>query len=156
MKVKELLREALKRVVVSPPDEASYLVVGSRIVITTDSHAPYRWMQQRVNVDFNEGLDTAVKRLARDTGANLVVDARMLKDAPFITMQLRDVSLETAVFLMADTAGMTPLRVGNSLYITTKANAKEMRADPSRASLIGPCPLPPEYQESGGGPPQLK
>ena len=59
-------------------------------------------------------------------------------------MQAQDVSLEAAVSLLSEMAGLMPVRVGNVLFVTTKANAAAMRADPDRAHLIGPCPLPPE------------
>jgi hypothetical protein len=44
--------------------------------------------------------------------------------------------------LMADMTGLKPLRVGNVLFVTTKENAIEMRDDPERTHVIGPCPLP--------------
>src|SRR5262249_46376568 len=47
-----------------------------------------------------------------------------------VTLKLEDVPLEAAVKLMADVAGLRPVRIGNVLYVTNKANAADLRADP--------------------------
>src|SRR5438067_1399862 len=47
-----------------------------------------------------------------------------------VSLQMEDVPLETAVRLLSEMAGLKPVRVGNVLFVTTKANATEMRADP--------------------------
>ncbi len=38
--------------------------------------------------------------------------------------------LETAVRLLAEMAGLKPVRVGNVLFVTKKETANELRADP--------------------------
>jgi hypothetical protein len=43
---------------------------------------------------------------------------------------MEDVPLETAVRLMAETAGLKPVKVGNVFLVTTKAIANELRNDP--------------------------
>jgi hypothetical protein len=40
------------------------------------------------------------------------------------------VPLETAVRLLAEMAGLKPVRVGNVLFVTKKETANELRADP--------------------------
>ena len=81
-------------------------------------------------------------------------------------MQLQDVTFETAVVLLAETAGLKPVRVGNVVFLTTKEHAKAMfslEIDPTTklpipppdvdSPLIGPIPLPDEFGPGGGGPP---
>jgi hypothetical protein len=152
VKVKEVLRRLLKQVPVAP-SEATYVIVGDTVVITTEAQAPYQWMRQLVNLDVEkEELSSVVKKLARATGTNLVIDARAAKEAQtLVTLQVQDASLESVVYVLADMVGLQPVRVGNMLYITTKTNVMEMRDDPERARVIGPCPLPPQY----GGPGQI-
>jgi hypothetical protein len=43
---------------------------------------------------------------------------------------MEDVPLETAVRLVAEMAGLKPVKVGNVLFVTTKTLANEMRNDP--------------------------
>src|SRR5262249_2067248 len=87
-------------------------------------------------------LGNALKKLAKETGTSLIVDSRVAKEAEAaITLQLDDVPLETAVRLMAESAGLKPVRVGNVLFVTNKANAKELKADQEQGGAT-PTPLP--------------
>lgn len=143
--LKEVLRKILNKV---PLDDsfASYVVLGKVILITTDEMAIYRWMRQLVSLECDKAsLSSVLKKLATETGTNLVIDPRAVKEgqAP-LTLQLKDVTLETAVCLLAEMTELKPVRVGNVLFLTTKANAAEMLADKDRAVLIAPCPLPAE------------
>jgi hypothetical protein len=146
VRVKDLLRTFLKQVVVSP-GEATYVVVGDKVVLTTDSSAPYRLFHQVVSLDCEkEELSAVLKRLGRETGTSLVLDARALKDGQsLVTLELQDVTVETAVTVLAETVGLKPVRIDNVLFLTTKERVKELREDPNQAHLIGPCPLPPEF-----------
>jgi hypothetical protein len=145
VKLKEVLRTILKKLPAGQ-SEATYVIVDDTIVITTNARAPYHWMRQLVNLDSEkEELAAALKKLARETGTNLALDPRAAKEAQtLVTLQMQDVALETVVSLLSEMAGLKPVRVDNTLFITSKANAKEMRADPERAHRIGPCPLPPD------------
>jgi hypothetical protein len=61
----------------------------------------------------------------------LLVDPRVSKEAQSpVTLQLDDVPLETAVRLMAEVSGLKAVRMGNVLFVTNKANAAELRAEP--------------------------
>jgi type II secretory pathway component HofQ len=107
----------------------------------------FKQMKQRVSVDLDhEQMGKALARLAKETATNLVVDPRVLKDAQTpVTLPLDDVPLETAVRLIAEMAGLKPVRVGNVLFVTTKANANEMKAD---ADLVTPpAPRNPQVDE---------
>lgn len=120
----------------------SYAVVGDSVIITTEEVAMFRQIRQRVNLDLDRvQLGTALKQLAKETGTNLVVDSRVLKESQTaVTLQLEDVPLDTAVRLMAEMAGLKPVRVGNVLFVTSKASANELRADPDLAPSPQPNP----------------
>ncbi len=118
----------------------SYAIVGEAVVITTDDMAMYRQMKQRVSVDYDKTpLGEALKQLSRNTATNLLLDAKLGKEgqAP-VTLQLEEVPLETAVRLISELGGLKPVRLGNVLYVTSKANANELRADPDLAPLPQP------------------
>jgi hypothetical protein len=110
----------------------SYVIIGDMVLITSEETAIQRQLRQRVSVRFeNLQLNAALRQLARETATNLVIDARVSKKAlKPVTVTLDEVPLETAVKLLANLAGLKPVRVGNVLYVTTKSNAAELRADP--------------------------
>jgi hypothetical protein len=134
VKVKSALRSVLT------PFQLSYAIIGDTVLISTDDMVMYKQMRQRVSLDFEkEDLATALKKLARETATNLLVDSRAAKEAKMeVSLQMEDVPLETAVRLMAEMAGLKPVRVGNVLFVTTKTNAAEMRADPDLTQPGGP------------------
>jgi hypothetical protein len=134
VKVRSALRTLLA------PFNLSYAIISDTVIVTSDDMAAYRQMRQRVNVDLDKvELARALRQLARETATNLVVDTRVARDAQQpVTLQMEDVPLETAVRLMAEMVGLKPVRVGNALFVTTKANAAEMRADPD----LAPVPQP--------------
>jgi hypothetical protein len=127
---------------------ATYVIINKTIIITTADWAPYRWLHQLVTVDCQkEPLSSVLKRLAHETGTNLVLDPRAAKEAEtVVTLQVHDVTLETAVSLLAEITDFRTLRLGNVLFLTTKANATEMRANKERAALISPFPLPTDVK----------
>jgi hypothetical protein len=90
-------------------------------------------MRQRVSVDLDRvELAGALSKLARDTATNVLLDSRFAgkEGKAEVTLQIEDVPLETAVRLISEMAGLKPVRIGNVLFVTTKARAAEMRADP--------------------------
>jgi hypothetical protein len=62
-----------------------------------------------------------------------------------VTLKLQDVPLEVAVRLMANQAGLRPVRTGNVLYVTTKANAAELRSDGEGSGIPVPTMVPGAY-----------
>lgn len=118
----------------------SFAIVGDSVVVTTDEMAMYRQMRQRVNTDYeNVEFAAAIKQLARDTATNLIVDARSLKEATgTISLQLEDVPLETAVRLMSEMVGLKPVRVGNVMFICSKAAAADLKTDTDLVPPPGP------------------
>jgi hypothetical protein len=141
------LRSALRTLLT--PYNLSFAIVGDTVLISSEDMAMFRQMRQRVNVDLEKvEFARALRQIARETATNLVVDARVGKDAQAaVSLQMEDVPLETAVRLMAEMVNLKPVRVGNALFVTSKANAAEMRADPDLA------PMPQPGQPNPGGVP---
>jgi type II secretory pathway component GspD/PulD (secretin) len=133
VKVRSALRTLLSQY------NLSFAIVGDTIVVTTEDMAMHRQMRQRVNIDLDKvSLATALKQLSRDTATNLTIDPRVQKDAQTpVSLQLEDVPLETAVRLLAEVAGLKPVRMGNVLFVTSKTNAADLRSDPDLAPTPG-------------------
>lgn len=130
VKVRAVLRAVLA------PYNLSFAPVGDAVVITTEDVAMLRQMRQRISVDFDKvEFAVALKQIARGTGVNLVLDGRVGKEAAAkVSLQMEDAPLETVVRLLAEMANLKPVRVGNVLFVTGKANANEMRQDPDNAT----------------------
>ena len=129
VKVRTALRSILS------PYNLGFAPIGDTVVITSDEMAMYRQMRQRVSVDLDKTpFADALKQISRQTGVNILLDARVEKDAAAkVSLQMEDVPLETAVRLLAEMTGLKPVKVGNVLFVTSKANANEMRNDPDVA-----------------------
>jgi hypothetical protein len=128
------VRAALKAILA--PYGLSYAPLGDTIVVTTEDAAMVRQMRQRVSVDLSKvDLAGALRSMGRETGANLVLDSRVEKEAKAeVTLQVDDVPLETAVRLLSEMASLKPVRVGNTLFVTKKEIAAELRNDPDIAA----------------------
>lgn len=118
----------------------TYAIVGDTLLITTEEMAIYRQMKQRVSVDLTKAeLGKALRQLGKENGVNILVDPKLGKEAQTaITLELDDVPLDTAVRLIAESAGLKTARVGNVLMVTTKATAASLQADPE----LTPKPVP--------------
>jgi hypothetical protein len=124
-----------------------YAIIGDTVLISTDDMVMHRQVRQRVNVDVERmSLADALKHVARDTATSIILDPRVAKEDDVkgaqVTLQLDDVPLETAVRLMAATAGLKPVQVGNVLFVTSKANAKEILTEEAANAIV---PSPPDY-----------
>jgi hypothetical protein len=129
MKLRQALRSLLE------PQQLHFAVVGDRVSIGPLALVMERQMEQTVSLDVDQTpFSEALKRLAKETAANLVVDARAGKVAETpVTLQAEDVPLETSVHLLAEMAGLKPVRVGNILFVTTKELAAAMLSNPDFA-----------------------
>lgn len=148
-KARSVLRTVLQQY------QLDYAVVGDSLMVSTESMLVYRQLKQRLPVDIhNLPLAAALKQLARDSGVHLLVDQRAAKDAQApVSLQLDEVTVEAAVRLLVNQAGLKVVRVGNVLYVTSKGNAAELRADPE---LVPPgigndFPFLPEEKLIPGG-----
>src|SRR5262249_16215003 len=100
------------------PYNLSFGIVGDTVLISTEDAIVYRQLHKRVNADFEKvPLSAALKQLSRETGVNLLLDSRTQKESQTpVTLQLDDMSLDAAVRLVAEMAGLKPVRVGNILF----------------------------------------
>jgi type II secretory pathway component GspD/PulD (secretin) len=116
-----------------------YAVIGDMVLITTEEMAILRQMRQRINLNLDRiALDEALNDLAKRTVTNLILDGHVTKEAKTpVSLKLHDVPLEVAVRLMANQAGLRPVRAGNVLYVTTKTNAAELKGDGEGAGAPG-------------------
>ncbi|SRR6266851_7582513 len=131
------LRVALRRLL--SQYNLGYAVIGDMVLITTEDMAIHRQMRQRVNLDLDHvPLEEAVRDLAKWTVTNLIMDGHVTKEAKIpVSLKLQDVPLEVAVRLMANQAGLRPVRTGNVIYVTSKANAAELRGDGDGTGIPG-------------------
>ncbi len=92
-------------------------------------------MRQPVELNLAEmDLNTVLQQLGREAGAKIVLDRRAeIEGQTAITLQVKDVSLETAVRLAAETAGLKPVLIGNVLFVTTEASAAKLEKEQERA-----------------------
>jgi hypothetical protein len=145
----------------------SYGIVGDHILVGVEEAVNYRQLRQRVKVQFDgEPLPKALKDLSQDTGANIVLDPRAQKTAEEhkVVLKLEEAPLESAVRLMAEVAGLKPVRLGNVLFVTTEERADKLKADadstpqgPKDAAPVaspmvlpaGPAPAPPAVPPAG-------
>jgi hypothetical protein len=139
VKVRSALRSVLS------PYNLGYAIIGDTVLVSTDDMVMLRQMKQRVSIDLDKvDLAAALKKLSRETATNLMLDARVGKEAKAeVSLQLEDVPLETAVRLVAEMGGLKPVKVGNVLFVTTKALATDMRNDPDLSQPVVPGqPIP--------------
>jgi hypothetical protein len=132
VKLKDVKARSCLRAVLGPYN-LGYAILGDTVLVSTDDMAMHREMKQRVSIDLEKvDLASALKILSKETAANLLLDTRVAdKDRKTqLTLQMEDVPLDTAVRLLAETAGLKPVKVGNVYLVTTKKIAAELRADP--------------------------
>ena len=131
LKAKDMkVRDALKQI--RAGQDLSYVILGDSVLITTEAMAIQRQFKQQVSLDLDAvPFKQAVKKLARETGVNLIVDSKLAKEIDAaVTLQVDDVPLETALRLLAEAAGLKLVRLANVIYLTSKVNAQELRSDP--------------------------
>lgn len=123
----------------------TYAVLGDTLLVTTEEVANVRLLRQSVDVDAdNVTLTEAVRKLARATGVNLVIDPRQAKAAQTnVTLRLDDVPLETAVRLLAELAGLKPAKMGNVLFVTSEERADRLRGEGDAV----PPPAAPQVEQ---------
>jgi hypothetical protein len=107
----------------------THVVVADTLLITTTTKASERQLGQMVSVNA-EGtpLRDVLRKLVRETGANIVLDPHASKEGQTaLTVRLNDVPLTTAVDVLADEAGLRAVRLHNVLYVTSEARAEKLR-----------------------------
>jgi hypothetical protein len=109
-----------------------------------------------VNAEFDrKPLGEALKELSRQSGMNVMVDARVAEKARApVTARFRNTPLDTAVQTLADMVDLKPFLLDNVLYVTARDNAdrleeRERPRNPTVEDLTAPGPW-----RVGNGPPQ--
>jgi len=131
------------------PYNLTFVILGDTVLITSEEAGYQRQMRQRVSIDVkNQPLADTLQKLADETGANLLVDPRQAEKAKAkITLQLDDVTLETAFRLLTAVADLSTVRVGNMLFLTDDARAEKLRkenqANDNGIDRLFPGILPP-------------
>lgn len=115
------------------------------LFISTEEGLTARQLRQRVSVDCDvTPFDAALRQLAADTGANVVLDPRLKDKAKVaVTLKLDDVPLETAVRLLAEVADLGAVRMSNVLFVTTAERAEKLRPAADAPTQPGNNPVFP-------------
>ena len=123
VKLKDGLRQALA------PFNLKCGLTKDGLFISTDDGLTTKQLRQRVSIDCDgTAFAAAIKQLAAETGANLVIDPRLKDKANAgVTLKLDDVPLESAVRLMAEVADLGVVRMSNVLFVTTQERAEKLR-----------------------------
>jgi hypothetical protein len=145
VKLKDGLRQALA------PLNLKCGLTKDGLFISTEDGLTTKQLRQRVSVDCDGiGFAAAVKQLAVETGANLVIDPRLKDKAnAAVTLKLDDVPLESAVRLLAEVADLGTVRMSNVLFVTTAERAEKLR--PSSDGPTQPAPASPGVFGPGEG-----
>ena len=128
MSLASMLEIALSRI---PSGDATYVIRRGTITITPAKHAKMEVMlKQKVTGHF-EGkyLSTVLDDLAELTGVSIQIDKRVLDK---INVQVsatfrNDVSLHSALIVLADMGGVKLVELPSAVYITTADNAAILR-----------------------------
>jgi hypothetical protein len=107
-----------------------YVASDDALIIASASKAQQLQREQLATIRFdNVSLAKAVEDMADRFAIELTVDARAARDvkAP-ISMNARQISLEDAVHLLADSANLKAAPLGNGWILTTAEKAKDWQA----------------------------
>ncbi|MCE9566316.1 MAG: hypothetical protein K8U57_30195 [Planctomycetes bacterium] len=145
------LKDGLKAVL--DPYNLKFGLTREGLFISNEEGVTARQLRQRVSVDCDGNeFATAIKQLATDTGANVVVDPRLADKAKkAVALKLEDVPLETAIRLLAEVADLRAVRMSNVLFITTPEKAKVLREDADGPTA--PTPANQVFPFGPNGPP---
>lgn len=122
-----------------------YVVLENSVLITTEDMVVPRQLSQRTNVSVEKvPVQKAISDLARSYALNLVIDPRV--ENKEVTLNLDNVTLETAMRLLAEVGGLKSVRMDNVLYVTTEAHADKLRKEEPPAN-----PNPPGFRFSQFG-----
>jgi type II secretory pathway component GspD/PulD (secretin) len=152
---RDRVRTALHRML--EPYQLTYVILGDRVLVTTEDVAHYRQMRQRVSVEANAiPVGDALQALAKQTAVNLVIDGRVGKQVKTpVTLEQDDVTLETALRLLTFMADVRAVVIANVVLVTTEERADRLTKQPEtpRPPLIGGVPEMLEVPGRGGPPP---
>ena len=124
------------------PINGVYLVKGGYVEITTrkaafEKRALGTALKEFVNVSAKvRPLVEVLGELAEDTGVNIVIDPRTAEKAQtFVTANLQDVPLDSAIRTLANMADLKVATLDNVFLVTTAENADQIRQDQLRNAI---------------------
>jgi hypothetical protein len=102
-------------------------------------------MGESVNIQVKEiPLTKALEELRRQTGANIVLDRKVLENAKAeVTATFNDARLLTVLQTLADMAELKVASVNNVFYVTSPENADRLQAEHNRDLFGDPDPTIP-------------
>ncbi|HYV39619.1 MAG TPA: hypothetical protein VE988_28280 [Gemmataceae bacterium] len=124
----------------------TFVIVGDTVVVTTEERGHLRQLRQSINVDIKgQTLADALKKVADETGINLIIDPRQAEKAKAkMDLKLEDVTLETALRLMTEFGDLAWVSVGNVVLVTSAERAEKLRkeneASKTKATKLAPSP----------------
>jgi hypothetical protein len=146
-----VLRKILSQLPV--PSKATYIIRKDHIEITTTAALVREFFPRRpeetycplVIASFDHcPLDQALREIAELTSTNVVLDVRAAKAGKkTITAGFMNVPFDRAVSLLLRRANLEPVYTGRVLYVTTRENARALRAK------LGPRRVRPQPRFTG-------
>ena len=139
--MKTSLRKVLTKILarLPTPSGATFLIRKDHVEITTEravrrelglppARKPDQPMVQLVWQEFNKlPLEAALRRIADDLDVNVVLDSRVEEKANVkVTASLHNVSLEAALKVLNNTAGLAVVKIENVYYVTSPENAAKL------------------------------
>jgi RNA polymerase sigma factor (sigma-70 family) len=102
-------------------------------------------------------LPTALQRLAKGSGMNVVLDPRASTEGGeklTVSARFANVPVDTAVRILANMADLQMVRLDNVLYVTTPKRALQLKVEEPKGLDAAPTPPPPsprQFGHIGGG-----
>jgi hypothetical protein len=133
---KKMTAEAALRALIGqlPKVKATYLIRNGTVVITTAKQASIKsLLQEKVAASFyQKPLFEALFALSDQTGASIAIDPKVTERAfvPVSATFAHDTTLESALSLLTDMAGLRHVIIGDGIYVTTVENADKLRYMP--------------------------
>jgi len=134
VKLETVIRKILARLPSVSGKEATYMIQGDTVLITTSDVVIARiWGENHrgplfplVHPTFEEmRLDSVLKELAEASGHNITIDKRLgSKSQVPVTIKLTNAPLDTVVRFLADMTDLDTVFLDNVIYVTTKENAE--------------------------------
>lgn len=103
-------------------------------------------LDQKVNAEFDKlSLAEALRELSELTGVAVILDAHRAGDKAEIAIhaELKNMSLRTAVRILANMAELESVTIDGVLYVTTPQNAKTLK-EAEQPPIVDPCAGPGE------------
>lgn len=145
--LRKCLRHLLKQV------RADFVIRKGKVHVLPEEQALVaQTLQQTIDVEFNKRpLRGALEELMEMTGCSIILDPRTGgKGKTEVTATFKKVTLEAAVKVLADLAGLKPSILDNVLYVTTRENALEIQAEHDlRRALTARSADKPENHREG-------